>query len=169
MASRRVRLLITSTESLEDERRIAARAVEDILGLTVEELEIGQDPASQSINPARRQADAFKTVQSLSNSSSQNGLRLHITGVDLYFDGYNYCFGLAFKDAAVISVYRLLTVDRERYLARVRKEVIHEVGHLLGLRHCPSPRCVMFFSNTIIDTDMKGVEPCRGCRSKLTT
>jgi archaemetzincin len=162
-------LLITSMRSLGDERKIAARAVEDILGLAVQEQETGQDPASQSINPARRQADAFKTVQSLSNSSSHDGLRLHITGVDLYFDGYNYCFGLAFKDAAIISVYRLRTIDRERYLARVRKEVIHEVGHLLGLSHCPSPRCVMFFSNTIIDTDMKGVEPCRGCRAKLTT
>ncbi len=165
--SRSGSVLITSTGSLRSERRIAARAVEDVLGLRTEEQELEEDPAARSINPARRQADAYKTVQSLSRHGSWNGLQLHITGLDIYFDGYNYCFGLAFRDTAVVSVYRLRTTDVAKYIERLRKEVVHEVGHLLGLRHCVDSRCVMFFSNTVEDTDLKGVEPCKACRSRL--
>jgi hypothetical protein len=28
-------------------------------------------------------------------------------------------------------------------------ETVHELGHLLNLGHCPNPRCVMHFSNSL--------------------
>lgn len=40
-------------------------------------------------------------------------------------------------------------------------------GHTWGLAHCAAPRCVMFFSNTLHDTDAKGVEFCSACRVGL--
>ncbi|MEO0185151.1 MAG: matrixin family metalloprotease [candidate division WOR-3 bacterium] len=47
------------------------------------------------------------------------------------------------------------------------KEVVHEVGHLMGLDHCSIPTCVMHFSNTIEDTDKKNVCFCDKCRRQL--
>jgi archaemetzincin len=44
---------------------------------------------------------------------------------------------------AVVSVYRLRSRDGKLYMSRVRKEVVHEVGHLLGLKHCRDTGCVM--------------------------
>jgi archaemetzincin len=36
---------------------------------------------------------------------------------------------------AVVSVYRLKSSDRKLYMSRVRKEVVHKVGHFLALKH----------------------------------
>ncbi|OYT52052.1 MAG: hypothetical protein B6U73_00475 [Desulfurococcales archaeon ex4484_204] len=43
--------------------------------------------------------------------------------------------------------------NRDVLLSRVRKEVMHEVDHLLGLNHCSNPLCIMRFSNSILDTN----------------
>nr|WP_243666411.1 matrixin family metalloprotease [Vulcanisaeta sp. JCM 16159] len=47
------------------------------------------------------------------------------------------------------------------------KEVLHELGHSFGLDHCADPRCVMYFSNTIEDTDRKGPGYCQRCMARL--
>ncbi|MCS7145260.1 MAG: archemetzincin, partial [Aigarchaeota archaeon] len=106
-------------------------------------------------------------VEALSRESGRESLRLHITQLDIYFGQFNFCFGLASNKAAVVSTYRLRHRDSEKYIERLRKEAVHEVGHILGLGHCPNPRCVMFFSNSILDTDMKGENPCPRCLSLL--
>jgi archaemetzincin len=49
----------------------------------------------------------------------------------------------------------------------VALEVVHEVGHLVGLSHCDDARCVMFFSSTVADTDRKGCALCNDCRAEL--
>jgi len=43
------------------------------------------------------------------------------------------------------------------------KEAVHEVGHTLGLAHCTNSSCVMFFSNSILDTDRKKSAFCEKC------
>ena len=50
------------------------------------------------------------------------------------------------------------TTDRLR--RRAATEAIHELGHTFGLRHCSRPSCVMWFSNTLAETDRKDVRPC---------
>ncbi len=47
------------------------------------------------------------------------------------------------------------------------KEAVHDLGHTCGLGHCRNPRCVMFFSNTLGDTDVKGPGFCAACREKV--
>jgi archaemetzincin len=47
------------------------------------------------------------------------------------------------------------------------KEAIHELGHSYGLAHCSRPKCVMFFSNSLQDTDRKRSAFCVDCRMKL--
>ena len=75
--------------------------------------------------------------------------------------------------AAVISLARLYPEfygqprDPGRFKERAINEAVHELGHLLGLGHCPDPACVMAFSNSLADTDRKGPGFCQPCREKL--
>ncbi|RLG80887.1 MAG: hypothetical protein DRO09_02570 [Thermoprotei archaeon] len=102
-------------------------------------------------------------------------IALGIADVDGYIPGLNFVFGVAFPSLKTATVYltRLrygVSKDRESYtkfLERVIKEVMHELGHLLGLRHCSNPRCVMHFSNSIFDTDMKSWRFCSRCFREL--
>ncbi len=98
-----------------------------------------------------------------------------LTELDLYVPGLNFVFGqaeLGGRDA-LVSVARLRpefygdAPDPLLFHARVRKEVVHELGHTYGLEHCPDPRCVMSFSNSIVDVDRKSSQFCERCRRKL--
>ena len=100
---------------------------------------------------------------------------LGVTGVDLTVPGLNFVFGLADpgRSAAVISLARLYPEfygqprDPRRFKERAVTEAVHELGHLLGLGHCPDPVCVMSFSNSLADTDRKGPGFCQACRDLL--
>jgi len=90
-----------------------------------------------------------------------------LVGTDLYMPSLNFVFGLAMREegTAVVSWYRLRDGDSQ-FAARLSKEVIHEVGHLEGLDHCPNETCVMRFSNTLSETDAKGLGFCSACARK---
>jgi len=97
-----------------------------------------------------------------------------ITPKDLFYHQRNYVFGLAYLDGngSVISTYRLRTSSdggfsnqsaSEIFGDRVRKEVVHEIGHTLGLEHCDNERCVMNFSPTVRQVDRKEETLCGSC------
>ena len=64
------------------------------------------------------------------------------------------------------SFYRLAE-DADLFRQRALKECVHELGLTWGLRHCRDPRCVMHFSNSLLDTDAKGAAFCSRCRRRL--
>jgi archaemetzincin len=100
---------------------------------------------------------------------------LGVTGADLTAPGLNFVFGLADPKSrtAVISLARLYPEfygqprNPGLFKARALKEAVHELGHLLGLDHCPDPACIMAFSNSLSDTDRKGPGFCALCRELL--
>jgi archaemetzincin len=95
---------------------------------------------------------------------------LAVTNCDLYTNNLNFIFGLADmrQKSAVISLFRLRAdADEETFHRRAVKEAVHELGHTWGLSHCPHPRCVMRFSNSLEDTDRKETEWCGSCGRKL--
>jgi archaemetzincin len=98
---------------------------------------------------------------------------LGVVDHDLFVPELNFVFGEAGPKAAVISLTRLrqmfyrLPEDQNLFHRRVLTEAVHELGHTYGLGHCQNPRCVMFFSNSLMDTDRKGSEFCPSCKSKL--
>jgi archaemetzincin len=66
--------------------------------------------------------------------------------------GYGYVSG----NSCVISDYRLRSNDPELLNNRLRKIIIHEIGHNLGLPHCSDDTCIMF------EGDIPTLDKCNG-------
>jgi archaemetzincin len=100
---------------------------------------------------------------------------LAVADLDLYVSSLNFVFGLADRESrrAIIALPRLrqtyyrLPDDVNLFKQRVLKEAIHELGHVFGLSHCDNRRCVMSFSNSLADTDVKSRDFCSRCRRQL--
>ncbi len=127
-------------------------------------------------NAERNQYLATIVLDSLTKYTKPDAKLLGVTNVDLYVPNLNFVFGIASGipgNRCVISLHRLYPRfygekhDEELFKLRVLKEAIHELGHLYGLMHCPNPKCVMHFSNSILDTDYKSYRFCKRCLTKL--
>jgi archaemetzincin len=98
-----------------------------------------------------------------------------LVDADCFTLGLNFIFGQAMVNGPVcfVALPRLRQSfygqehDEELFRERVLKEIVHEAGHTMGLKHCSSPTCVMHFSNRLADTDAKGVTYCQACYDLL--
>ena len=130
-------------------------------------------------DPIRRQYNSSVILSKISKYAmkQQADRILGITDRDLYVPHLNFVFGEAQHPgkAAIISLYRLKPefyghpLDTKLYEDRATKEAVHEVGHTFGLGHCRNSACVMYFSNSILDTDRKLSTFCRRCSAILNT
>lgn len=133
------------------------------------------DP-SPAFNPARRQYDALTLLGLLQPPWAQDQLFcLGITDVDIFLPVFTYLFGLASLsgNAAVVSAYRLRPEnngnrpDPDLLRLRLAKEALHELGHLLGLKHCPVPWCAMASSRSAEEVDLKDAAYCPTCAEQV--
>ena len=125
----------------------------------------------KAYNRAREQFDGSGLLEAL---PEREDVLLGVTEVDACVDGLNFIFGLADDYKALISLKRLrpefyrLPEEEDLFKCRVLKEAVHELGHVFGLNHCPDRNCVMYFSNSILDTDLKDWRYCGPCEWNLT-
>ena len=128
-----------------------------------------------ALNGVRRQL-FFNTLVAkvVTHCPGEEGLRLAITDFDLYKISHQFVFGDASEEhrTAVVSIHRLRSdfygepVDENLLFQRTLKEAVHDLGHALGLKHCFNPRCAMYFSGSIFDTDNKMSHFCENCEKK---
>jgi archaemetzincin len=129
---------------------------------------------AQAYAPERRQYLSSKLLVSLGKSEREEKV-VGIADVDLYVPRLNFVFGEAdvISGTAVVSLCRLrqeyygLAPDEALFLERATKEIVHELGHTFGLGHCTNNKCVMHFSNSLADTDLKEARFCGMCRPKI--
>jgi archaemetzincin len=125
---------------------------------------------SSSWNASRRQYLSTKLLDELAAAKRPEWERLlGIADVDLYVPDLNFVFGEADqrRGVAVFSLARLHVAagagagaDEALFSRRAATEAVHELGHTYGLSHCDKPTCVMWFSNTLSESDRKGTRFC---------
>jgi len=138
------------------------------------EIKAGFSDLAQAYDPQRKQYLSSKLLASLGKSEGDERV-VGIADVDLYVPRLNFVFGEAdmVSGTAIISLCRLrpeyygLAPDEALFLERATKEIVHELGHTFGLGHCPNNKCVMHFSNSLADTDVKEAHFCNKCRPKI--
>jgi archaemetzincin len=157
--------------------RFVAHSLTERLPLTVDVLSPETLP-SRAFDARRNQYNSSLILDDQGvrrRPDSGADFRVLVTDADLYAEGLSFAFGQAdpASRTAVISLARLREefydrrASRRRLEERAAKEALHELGHLFGLGHCSNPGCVMFFSNSLADTDRKSADFCANCRRLL--
>jgi len=126
---------------------------------------------TEAFDPRRRQYNASMLLEEISRHRSADAVKtLGVIEQDLFSRGLNYVFGQAILGGCcgIISLNRLREGTGENggrglFFERVEKEAVHELGHTFGLRHCQNPKCVMYYSNNLADTDRKSADFCPEC------
>jgi len=114
-------------------------------------------------------ADAIKKTDDL------NGKVLILTEADLYIPVLTFVFGEAQLNGkhSIVSVCRLHEefyseiTDENLLKERTMKEILHELGHNFGLKHCADWDCVMHSSTSIEEVDIKGNYYCKKCEREI--
>jgi archaemetzincin len=146
----------------------------DKFGIAVEISQPLEKP-EYAYDKKRNQYHSTRILDRLADHKKGNEKILGIVSDDLYVPNLNFVFGEADIENGVclISLARLSQEfygekpDKVLFLERAFKEAVHELGHTYGLGHCQDPKCVMYFSNSLADTDIKQSNFCARCSKKI--
>lgn len=125
-----------------------------------------------AFEPKRNQYYAYMIIKELLNNMPQDAVKLiGITDIDLCTPVLEYVFGEAQLNGkvAIISYYRLRPEfyhspgDNELLLMRLKKVLVHELGHCFGMIHCDDVTCAMYLANNIFTLDNRKENYCRRC------
>ncbi|HEY7914959.1 MAG TPA: archaemetzincin family Zn-dependent metalloprotease [Blastocatellia bacterium] len=151
-----------------------AMALPERLGLACATAERVLDPRD-AYDPARKQYNSTRILSQLLKVG-EGGKLLGVASVDLFIPILTFVFGEAQLGAraALMSVFRLhqrfygLPEDERLFYERCEKEALHELGHTFGLVHCKLYECVMHYSNSIEQVDLKHSRFCPSCSALMT-
>lgn len=131
---------------------------------------------SDAYSPIRRQYHSTAILAQLAALDAGAGEKiLGVADVDLFVPIFTFVFGEAQLGgrAALFSLRRLrqqfygLPANDLLFHERCEKEAAHELGHAYGLTHCLRLECVMHFSNSIEQVDLKAGLFCVDCEELL--
>jgi archaemetzincin len=129
----------------------------------------------RTYHSTRRQYHSTEILAQLHEATAGESKILGVTEVDLFIPIFTFVFGEAQVGGriALMSTHRLhqefygLPEDRQLWFARAEKEAVHELGHAHGLAHCRSFDCVMRFSSSVEQVDLRPCNFCQLCEAKL--
>ncbi|MBW2734341.1 MAG: matrixin family metalloprotease, partial [Deltaproteobacteria bacterium] len=154
---------------------LVKRALEAFTGMKVRVLKRLALPRA-AYYPPRRRYRGEKLLDFLVQKAPKDASRvLGLTGVDISTTKGRYkdwgILGLATMDGqtCVISAFRARKKARSVLHARQRlaKVAVHEIGHTLGLPHCPTRGCLMEDARGKVATSDGEYDLCSSCREKL--
>lgn len=153
--------------------QIVKVGLQQFYGFAVVVLPRKQLPRRAYYRPRRRYR-AEKLLDYLEQIMPDDTFRvLGITAVDISTTKGKYkdygIMGLASLDGklSVMSLYRCRAKTRARTLHRFGKVAVHEIGHTLGLPHCPSYGCLMEDARGTRKTADREYVLCSACRKQL--
>lgn len=125
----------------------------------------------QYLDTERQQYNAIKIMESFPNEESSK--KILLADVDIFIPIFTFVFGLAKLggEIGIVSTHRLNNIfyglpgDNDLLTERTVKEIIHELGHLLGLKHCDNYKCVMASSTVVEELDTKSAVYCNNCKN----
>lgn len=129
-----------------------------------------------AFNARRGQYRGEGVLEVLHRTPSDSPKMLGLLDADCFAPGMTFIFGQAASDGrreAFVALARLhesfygLPENEDLFRRRVLKESLHELGHAWGLGRCDNRQCVMHFSNTLTDTDVKLAQYCSLCHTTL--
>lgn len=150
--------------------REAAKRLEPLLGWAVS-LPAAAVDGSSALDAVRRQYSAAKMLDLLQAHPLPEGVkRVGITPLDLFLPVFTHLYGYAQMggQVAVVSTFRIRPengLSPDLLLERTVKEILHELGHTMGLVHCPAPWCAMHPSRWPEEIDLKDMAYCPPCAS----
>jgi archaemetzincin len=122
------------------------------------------------------QVDADLLLQRLERENDSGGdVLVGVTALDAAIPIFTFVFGRARHGgrAALVSLARLdpvfygLPPDPERLERRAVDEILHELGHVAGLRHCDDYACLLHFAASVEKVDLRGPAFCAACAARL--
>jgi len=149
--------------------------VEEALSMRVLPIDLELD-LERYFSVDRGQFNSTLILAGLLRRLPERGVRIvGLTRVDLFIPVLTFVFGQAQLGGAgaIVSTHRLrhefygLPPDQAGLLDRTVKEIVHEVGHTLGLVHCADYACVMHAATYVEDVDLKSRRFCLNCRAGL--
>ncbi len=123
-------------------------------------------------NAERTQYSANTILKKLIDAYPDNDSKIvGVTELDLYIPVLTFIFGQAYLNgrAVIVSTHRLrneyygLESNNDLYWQRLKKLIIHELGHSFGLIHCSNLACVMISSTYVEEIDQKSINLCDNC------
>ncbi len=153
----------------------AAAVAREVIGFSPGRAASPVDPAP-FLDAGRRQYRADLILATLRGLAAPGEKVLGLADVDLCLPVLTYVFGFAELGgvAALVSGRRLdprfsgAPEDPGLMLERLEKEVLHELGHLRGLTHCPDRRCAMASAHDVGEIDLEEPRFCSACRGRLS-
>ncbi|HSQ85918.1 MAG TPA: hypothetical protein VLM43_14485 [Desulfobacterales bacterium] len=147
---------------------IVAANLQAIMGLNTDIRPVLSKPDYAYV-PGRNQFDAAKIIKTLCSITDGAPLKLGLIESDLCSPILSFVYGesqLGGK-AALVSLHRLFGKDPEVTYQRIAKISLHEVGHLLGIRHCWKSTCLMKHSGGLEPLDSLSMYFCSACEYEI--
>jgi len=155
--------------------KYACMKTRDILGIDIVLLKKEKFPLNVGLGESACSTDLLKILVDKLDRHRENDLMIGIVDRDVKNPIFSYVFGEALpaRRVAVVALKRLKedfygrTADLEALESRLIKVIVHEFGHLMGLRHCMDSSCLMSWASIVEELDAKSPSLCSLCHTRI--